>query len=71
MLNLKVFMVFIDPQIKLPPFFMSLGHFTVDQMYGLDINDHCCFSFNHISLHPSADNLSVQGHILRIWDKQY
>ena len=43
MLNLKVFMVFLDPQIKMPPFFMPLGHFTVDQMYGLDINDHLLF----------------------------
>ena len=29
-----------DPQIKSSPFFMPPGHFTMDQIYGVKINDH-------------------------------
>ena len=44
-------MASLDPQIKSPPFFMPPGHFTLDQMYGLKINDHQLlffFSFKHM-----------------------
>ena len=49
------------------------------QIYGLDMNDHQLFFLQaygtevnyHTSLDLSADNLSVQGHIPGIWDKQY
>ena len=37
---LNIFMASLDPQIKSPPFFMPPGHFTLDQMYGLKINDY-------------------------------
>ena len=36
-------MAFLDPWIKSPPFFMPPGHYTMDQMYGLKINDHQLF----------------------------
>ena len=36
-------MAFLDPWIKSPPFFMPLGHYTKDQMYGFKINDHQLF----------------------------
>ena len=33
-------MASLDPQIKSPPFFMHPDHFAMDQIYGLQINDH-------------------------------
>ena len=64
-------MASLDPQIKSPPFFMPPGHFTLDQMYGLKINDHQLFfpqahgtEVNYCpSLDLSAENLSDQGHM--------
>ena len=38
MLNL-VFMAYLDPQIKSPAFSTPPGHFTMDQLYGLKIDD--------------------------------
>ena len=39
-------MASLDLQIKSPPFFMHPGHFAMDQMYVLQINDHqFCFVF--------------------------
>ena len=60
-------------------FFISPGHFTMYQMYGLKINDHQLFfpqayetEVNYCpSLDLSADNLSDQGHIPGMWDKGY
>ena len=37
---LNIFMASLDPWIKSPPFLMPSGHFTMDQMYGLKINDY-------------------------------
>ena len=64
-------MASLDPQIKSPPFFMPPGHFTLDQMYGLKINDHQLFFpqayGTEVSYFPSldlsADDLSHQAHI--------
>ena len=66
-------MAFLDPQIKSPPFFMPTGHFTMDQKYGLKINDHPYGTeVNDCpSLDLNADNLSDQGHIPGILDKGY
>jgi len=36
-------MVSLDPGTKSPAFFMPPDHFTMDQMYGLKINDHQSF----------------------------
>ena len=52
----------LDPWIKSPHFFMPSGHFTMDQMYGLKVNDHYLFfpqpygtEFNYYpSLDPSV-----------------
>ena len=56
-----------DPQIKSSPFFMPPGHFTMDQIYGLKINDHQLFfpqangtEFNYC---PSMDILQVVQNI--------
>ena len=76
---LNIFMAFLDLRIKSPPFFMSPGHFTKDQMYGLKINHPQLFflqayerKVNYCpSLDLSADNLSAQGHIPGIQDKGY
>ena len=72
-------MASFDPWIKLTPFFMLPSHFTMDQMYGLKINDHQLFSpqafgteVNYCPfLDLSADNWSDQGHIPGTWDKGY
>ena len=56
---------------------MPPGHFKMDQMYGLKINDHqlllpqaYVIEVNHcLSVDLSADNLSDQGHISGIRDK--
>ena len=72
-------MAFLDPWIKSPPFFMPPGHYTMDQMYGLKINDHQLFfpqahgtEVNYCpSLDMSANYLSDQGHTPGIWDKGY
>ena len=76
---LNIFMVYLDPWIKSPPFFMPPGHFTKDQIYGLKINDHQLFSpqahgteVNYCpSLILNPDNLSDQEHIPGIQDKWY
>ena len=72
-------MASLDPQIKSSPFFMPPGHFTMDQIYGLKINDHQLFfpqaygtEVNYCpSLDMSANYLSDQGHTPGIWDKGY
>ena len=59
-------MAFLDPWIKSPPFFMPSGHFMMDQMYGLKMNDHQLFfpqasgtEFNYCpSLDLNADDFS-------------
>ena len=69
-------MASLDLQIT---FFMSPGHFTMDQMYGFKIKDHQLFFpqayGTEVNYYPfldlSADNLSDQGHIPGIWDKGY
>ena len=68
-----------DPQIKSPPFSLPPGHVSVDQKYGLKINDHQLFfpraygtEVNYCpSLDLSADNLADQGHIPGIQDIGY
>ena len=58
---------------------MPPGHFTMDQMYVLKINDHQLFfpqayviEVNYcLSLDLRADNLSDQRHISGIRDKGY
>ena len=64
-------MASFDPWIKLTPFFMLPSHFTMDQKYGLKINDHPYGTeVNDCpSLDLNADNLSDQGHIPGIQDK--
>ena len=37
---LNIFMASLDPWIKSPPFLMPSGHFTMDQMYALKMNDY-------------------------------
>ena len=72
-------MASLDPWIKLSSSFRPPGCFTMDQMYGLKINDHQLFcpqaygtEVNYYSfLDLSADNLSNQGHVPRIWNKGY
>ena len=64
-------MASFDPWIKLTPFFMLPSHFTMDQMYGLKINDHQLFLLQaygtEVNYYPfldlSADNLSGQAYI--------
>ena len=59
-------MASLGPQVKSLPFFMPPGHFAMDQMYGLKINDHPMFSpqafgteVNYCPFQDlSADNLS-------------
>ena len=57
-------------------FFMTHGHFTMNQIYGLKINDHY-FSLRHIEQKLiitallNADKFSDQGHIPGIQDKGY
>ena len=41
-------MASLDSWVKLLPFFTSPGHFTMDQMYGLKINDYQFFSLRHV-----------------------
>ena len=60
-------MASLDPWIKSSPFFMPPGHFTMDQIYGLKINDHQLFfphangtEFNYC---PSMDILQVVQNI--------
>ena len=36
-------MAYLDPQIKSPPFSMPPGHFTMDQLYGLKVDDQQLF----------------------------
>ena len=58
-------MASLDPCINSPSFFTPSGHFIIDQVYGLKINDHQLFfpktygtEFNYCpSLDLSADNL--------------
>ena len=64
---LNIFMASLDPWIKSSPFFMPPGHFTMDQIYGLKINDHQLFfpqangtEFNYC---PSMDILQVVQNI--------
>ena len=72
-------MASLDLWIKLPPFFMLPGHFTMDEMYGFKINNHqlffaqaCGTEVNYCPcLDLSTDNLSDQGHIPGIQDKGY
>ena len=72
-------MAFLDLRIKSPPFFMSPGHFTKDQMYGLKINHPQLFFLQayerKVNYCPSLDlsdnSLSDQVHIPEIWDKMY
>ena len=76
---LNIFVASLDPWIKSPPFFIPSGHLTMDQMYGLKINDHQLFfpqaygtEVNYCpSLDLSAENLSDQGHISGIQDEGY
>ena len=63
-------MASLDPWIKSSPFFMTPGHFTKDQMYGLKINDYQWFfpqangtEFNYC---PSMDILQVIENILTV-----
>ena len=57
-------MASFDPWIKLTPFFMLPSHFTMDQMYGLKINDHQLFfpqaHGTEVNYCPSLDLSSVQ-----------
>ena len=77
MFNLTSLWLLLILGFKLPPFFISPEHFTLDQMYGLKINDHYFFlpqaygtEVNYCpSLDLSADNLSDQWHIVGIHDK--
>ena len=72
-------MASLDPRIKSPHFFMSPGHFKMDQMYGLKITVHQLFFPQAYEkeanccpfLDLNTDNLLDQGHIPGIWDKQY
>ena len=41
-------MASLDLWIKSLSFFMPPGHFTMDQMYGLKINDYQFFSLRHV-----------------------
>ena len=51
---------------------MPTGHFTMDQKYGLKMNDHPHGTVNDSpSLDLNADNLSDQGHITGILYKGY
>ena len=76
---LNIFLASFAHQIKSPPFFMPPGHVSVDQKYGLKINDHQLFfpraygtEVNYCpSLDLSANYLSDQGHTPGIWDKGY
>ena len=68
---LNILLASFPPQIKSPLFSVPPGHVSVDQKYGLKINDHQLFfpqaygtEVNYCpSLDLSADNLSEQVHI--------
>ena len=47
-LVLNICMASLDPWIKSPPFFMPSGHFTMNQMYELKINDYKLVFLNHM-----------------------
>ena len=47
-LVLNICMASLDPWIKSPPFFIPSGHFTVNQMYELKINDYKLVFLNHM-----------------------
>ena len=76
---LNIFLASFAHQIKSPPFSLPPGHVSVDQKYGLKINDHQLFfpraygtEVNYCpSLDLSANYLSDQGHTPGIWDKGY